>query len=215
MLKLREATNRTSARLKTVLPPKSRLELVMSGRFRPPRRREYDHFGPGSWIVPPAVVRGAGHIWLGAGVVVMEHSEIRAEPIPGGHGAQPVLRLGDGTRIARFATIWATVGVHFGDYVSTSDKVSVLDCWWPPGERAGGLQPPEPAPVVVEDGAYLGYGCVVGPGVTIGRGAFIGEGAVVSSDVPPHSVVYGNPARVTRQLAPDGSWLGDMFGGIG
>jgi acetyltransferase-like isoleucine patch superfamily enzyme len=162
--------------------------------------------------VPPAVVTGAERMWLGAGVVIMEHCELRAHSAPGATSANPLLRLGDGTRLARFVTIWATVGVHIGEKVSTSDSVSVVDCWWPPGEPEGPIPPPPAAGVTIEDGAYLGYRCVIGPGVTVGTGAFVGEGAVVLSDVAPHTVVYGNPARVTKHLAADGSWQGDMFG---
>ena len=37
-------------------------------------------------------------------------------------------------------------------------------------------------------------------GVTVGEYALVGAGSVVSRDVPAHSVVYGNPARVARTV---------------
>ncbi len=52
---------------------------------------------------------------------------------------------------------------------------------------------------------YIGENCVVGvrsiilPGVKIGDSCVIGAGAVVTKDVPPHSIVAGNPARVIRE----------------
>jgi maltose O-acetyltransferase len=53
-----------------------------------------------------------------------------------------------------------------------------------------------PAPVHIDDGAYLGGNSIVLPGVHIGRGAYVGEGAVVTHDVPAGAIVFGNPARV-------------------
>jgi len=54
----------------------------------------------------------------------------------------------------------------------------------------------------VEVGRYasLGTGAVVLPRTEIGEGAIVGAGAVVTEDVPPHTVVAGNPARVLRRV---------------
>ena len=49
--------------------------------------------------------------------------------------------------------------------------------------------------VHVESDCYLGQACTVRQHVTIGRGSQIGMGCVVLKDVPPHSVMVGNPAR--------------------
>jgi acetyltransferase-like isoleucine patch superfamily enzyme len=38
------------------------------------------------------------------------------------------------------------------------------------------------------------------PGVTIGEGSIVAAGAVVMSDVPPNTLVLGNPARQIRKL---------------
>ncbi len=45
---------------------------------------------------------------------------------------------------------------------------------------------------------FIGAGSIVLPGVRIGDECIIGAGAVVTKDVPPHSVVAGNPARIIR-----------------
>lgn len=47
-------------------------------------------------------------------------------------------------------------------------------------------------------GASIGANATVLAGVTIGRHAMVGAGAVVTSDIPAHAVVVGNPARVVR-----------------
>ena len=53
-------------------------------------------------------------------------------------------------------------------------------------------------PTTVCRGASIGSGAVILCGVTIGEHSIVGAGAVVTGDVPPHSVVAGVPARVTR-----------------
>jgi acetyltransferase-like isoleucine patch superfamily enzyme len=169
----------------------------------PPAPGEFARFGERSWMAAPARVDGAAHIAIGSDVIVMEHAELRA--VPAASDAEPLLLLGDGTRLARFATVWATVGVVFGSRVSTSDGVAVIDSWLPPGARATDFPPP-PGRVTIGDGAYLGAGCVVGPGVAVGRGAYVAEGAVVDTDVPPNAVVRGNPARIIRRWTADDGW---------
>lgn len=47
--------------------------------------------------------------------------------------------------------------------------------------------------------ASIGSGAVILCGVTIGEGALVGAGSVVTKDVPPHTIVAGNPARVLRR----------------
>ena len=56
------------------------------------------------------------------------------------------------------------------------------------------------APVTIERGAWIGARGVLLPGVTIGHGAVVGAGAVVTTDVPPNTLVAGVPARTVRSL---------------
>jgi acetyltransferase-like isoleucine patch superfamily enzyme len=55
-------------------------------------------------------------------------------------------------------------------------------------------------PTFVKRGASIGSNATILCGITIGEGAIIGAGAVVTKDVPPRTVVAGNPARVLREL---------------
>ena len=51
----------------------------------------------------------------------------------------------------------------------------------------------------VGSGTFIGAGAVINPKVNVGRNAIIGSGAVVVHNVPDHSVVAGNPARVLKE----------------
>lgn len=51
----------------------------------------------------------------------------------------------------------------------------------------------------IKRGAQIGVNATLLPFVTIGERALIGAGSVVTRDVPPRTVVYGNPARVVCQ----------------
>jgi acetyltransferase-like isoleucine patch superfamily enzyme len=52
--------------------------------------------------------------------------------------------------------------------------------------------------VKIEDDVWVGAGAIILPGVTIGANSIVGAGSVVTKDVPPGSVVAGNPARIIR-----------------
>lgn len=56
------------------------------------------------------------------------------------------------------------------------------------------------APIVIEDDVWIGEYAAVLKGVTIGTGAVVASHAVVAKDVPPYTIVAGNPARVVKEL---------------
>jgi acetyltransferase-like isoleucine patch superfamily enzyme len=53
----------------------------------------------------------------------------------------------------------------------------------------------------IEQGVSIGSNATIICGVTIGEHALIGAGAVVTRDVPPYSIVVGNPAKVIGQVS--------------
>lgn len=50
-------------------------------------------------------------------------------------------------------------------------------------------------PIVIEDDVWIGANSIILPGVTIGKGSVVGAGSVVSTRIPPNSIVRGNPAK--------------------
>ncbi|EKU91622.1 DapH/DapD/GlmU-related protein [Bacteroides oleiciplenus] len=55
-------------------------------------------------------------------------------------------------------------------------------------------------PIVIEDKVWIGIGATILPGIKIGYGAVIGAGSVVTKEVPPMTIVAGNPARIIKNI---------------
>ena len=56
--------------------------------------------------------------------------------------------------------------------------------------------------IIIEDNVWIGFDAIIKPGTTIGRGSVIGSKSVVSGEIPPYSVVVGNPGRIIKNLEP-------------
>ncbi len=59
------------------------------------------------------------------------------------------------------------------------------------------------APVVIHSKAWIGARAIITKGVVIGEGGIVAAGSVVTKNVPPYTIVGGNPARVIRELGLD------------
>jgi len=55
-------------------------------------------------------------------------------------------------------------------------------------------------PIVIEDKVWIGARALIMKGVKIGKGSIVAAGAVVTKDVPPYSIVAGNPAVVVKTV---------------
>ena len=57
-------------------------------------------------------------------------------------------------------------------------------------------------PTIVKKGASIGSSVTLLSNLAIGENAIVGAGSVVTHDVPPNTIVAGNPARVLRKIDP-------------
>lgn len=106
-------------------------------------------------------------------------------------------------RIGAFCSIAADVGIFLGgghhmEWVTTYP----FGALWPEHDHPD--HPWSRGDVVIGNDVWLGREAMIMSGVTIGDGAVIGARALVSRDVPPYTIVVGNPARPVRtRFAPE------------
>lgn len=62
---------------------------------------------------------------------------------------------------------------------------------------------PFPGDTIIGNDVWIGFHATILPGITIGDGAIIGSRSLVTKDVPPYTIVGGNPAKVIRQRFED------------
>jgi acetyltransferase-like isoleucine patch superfamily enzyme len=100
-------------------------------------------------------------------------------------------------------TLVAAARISVGNRVLVGGNASIVDFDFhplTPEGRAEDINAGAAAPIVIEDDVFVGMEALVLKGVTVGEGAVVGAGAVVTQDVPPRTVVAGNPATVVREL---------------
>lgn len=147
---------------------------------------------------------------------VGEFTHLRGELLTYWNGGE--IRIGSNCYIGEGTRIWSQASVRIGDDVLISHLVDIHDSDGHPIDAAdrvqdgrsilqgkGYLTPTQTlsAPVVIGDRVWIGFKATVLKGVTVGEGAIVAAGAVVTKDVPPYSVVAGNPAVVIRELSKE------------
>lgn len=108
------------------------------------------------------------------------------------------IKIGKGCFIQQCCTFFGRGGITLGQDVLVGPKVNIITINHDP--RPEHRSATYARPVVIEDKVWIGINATILPGVRIGYGAIIGANSVVCKDVPPLTVVAGNPARVIKEL---------------
>ena len=108
--------------------------------------------------------------------------------------------IGDHTRIGLHNTIIGPVII--GSHVNLAQGITItaLNHNFENSKKRIDEQGVSTSAVVIEDDIWIGANAVVLSGVTIGHHSVVAAGAVVTTDVPPHSLVAGVPAKVIKQI---------------
>ncbi len=160
-----------------------------------PDRKTLAACGDGVVIEPGALIFHPENVEIGKDVYIGHYAILKGY-------YKNKLRIHDGAWIGQQAFLHAAGGITVGRRVGIGPGVKIITSTHelPPSPQN---LPPEPiinrrldlAPVVLEYGCDIGVGAIIMPGVTVGRAAQVGAGSVVTSDVPPHAIVVGVPAR--------------------
>ena len=148
-------------------------------------------------------MNGHPHIELGSNIRVSGQLGILASS-----RGTPTLLIGDGVYIGHGTTFALATRITIGKFASIGSGCYISDT-----EGHSHYNPQKPiwevpagdgdmAPVTIEEGVQISKNCMILKGVTIGARSVIGAGSVVRSDIPPDSIVMGNPARVVKKMAP-------------
>ncbi|HLG21716.1 MAG TPA: acyltransferase [Candidatus Manganitrophaceae bacterium] len=118
---------------------------------------------------------------------------------------KPALYVGDGSYIGYQVMISVGPCVKIGRHVLIADRVSLIGYDGHPQDPVQRLRRlPAPKenglPIVIGDNVWICSNATVLKGVTIGEGAIVAAQSVVTADVPPHTVVAGNPAHEVKRL---------------
>jgi len=165
--------------------------------------------------LPPTLI-GDGTV-VSTGAVVFAGSEIGARVILGDQSCvRERVRVGDdvvigrGSLVENDTTIGAKTKIQAGAYITAystlEEEVFIAPCVVTTNDNFMGRTEARLALMkgpTIRRGARVGGGVILCPGVEIGEEAFIGAGAVVTKDVPPRKIAYGNPARVHGDVPPE------------
>lgn len=116
---------------------------------------------------------------------------VRIRVGPGGH-----VEIGDYTHINHRTEIHCKKRVIIGPNCGIAWDVMIMDTDY----HGAGNTPRIDRPTTLVESVWVGNGVIITKGVTIGKGAIVAAGSVVTRDVPPFTIVGGNPAKVIKEI---------------
>ncbi|MGZ4197241.1 MAG: acyltransferase [Solirubrobacteraceae bacterium] len=167
-----------------------------------PGTPSFASFGPGSTVAEPYRISCPERIHIGSNVHIAAGSWLSVVDEHLGRRYDPRLLIGDGANLGPDIVIACIGTIEIGPRVLTASRVFIGDTYHDYRDpHAAVLDQPmvDPQPVHIGQGAFLGIGSMIMPGVIVGERAYVAAGAVVTTHVPPSTVVAGNPARVIRR----------------
>ena len=115
---------------------------------------------------------------------------------------EPLLQIGDNTSINYQTVISVEQKVIIGNYCQIAGETRIFDNNSHALHYSNGRQmsKTDVAPIIIEDNVWIGVRSIVMKGVRIGHGAVVAAGSVVTKDVPPMTLVGGNPAKLLKKI---------------
>ena len=109
-------------------------------------------------------------------------------------------RIGRNVFVNQNCTFYDLGGLDIGDDVMIGPNVSLITSGHPvePSRRRDAVVA---RPIAIGNNVWIGAGATIIGGVTVGANSVVGAGSVVTRDVPPDTLVGGNPARIIRSIA--------------
>ncbi|HZD76111.1 MAG TPA: sugar O-acetyltransferase [Acidobacteriaceae bacterium] len=110
------------------------------------------------------------------------------------------IRIGRNVFINQNCTMYDLGGIDIADDVMIGPNVSLITSGHPvePSQRRAFVIA---KPIVLERNVWIAAGVTIIGGVTVGENSVVAAGSVVTHDVPPDTLVAGNPARIIRSIA--------------
>ena len=163
------------------------------------RRFRKANVGANTYIDPTVQIFGYQNVRIGSNTTISEEVLLNASSRD--DHADEIL-IGNNCHIGRRNYFSTGGSIEVGDYGFTGLDCHFLGCGHKTDDPripyiASGLT--NGSPILVETNCWLTTSVTVHEGVTIGRGSVIGAGTIVRHDVPPFSIVSGQPAKVVRR----------------